>query len=64
MINFKCRKCGKELEDPGAIIWGYPTVTLRGPACFKQEECDKNHLCQECYREVMLFIDEDYIFPM
>lgn len=59
MIHPNCIKCGVELEKSGAIIWGYPTVELGR----KQEQCDKNHLCTICYKEVMLFIDSEYEFP-
>lgn len=59
MIHPNCRKCGDELEDNGAIIWGYPTVG----SSRKQEQSDKNHLCKKCYKAVMIFIDPEYEFP-
>ena len=63
MINPKCRKCGNELEENGAILSGPPFMDRRGPAFSPQEVTDKNHLCVKCYKLVMKFIDEDYEFP-
>jgi len=63
VIKPKCRLCGCELDKLGAIIWGYPVVEWRGIDGKKQEQCDKNHLCQKCYKEVMIFIDPEYEFP-
>ncbi|HUX61339.1 MAG TPA: hypothetical protein VMV32_08500 [Ignavibacteriaceae bacterium] len=49
MIKAICKKCGKELEENGAILWSEPD---------ENEKCKKTHLCVECYKEVIEFIEK------
>ena len=46
MIKANCdnKKCGKEIEDRGAILWSVPD---------QEEMCKKTHLCRKCYRGIM-----------
>ena len=43
-IKVICR-CGKELNEPGAILWSPPD---------KEGKCVKTHICKECYEKEML----------
>ena len=42
MIKVECDRCGDELDEPGALLFGPPV------GCFGQEEVAKLHLCILC----------------
>jgi len=42
MLDIKCYKCGKDLEEPGALIFSPP----------KDNRVDKIHLCIICWRDL------------
>jgi uncharacterized protein YlxW (UPF0749 family) len=45
-ISITCNKCGKELEEPGALLFDTPL----------DNKCLKRHLCADCYHEVRRWI--------
>jgi len=47
MLNIKCDKCKKEIDEKGAILWSPPN---------NDEMCKKIHLCTKCYKIVMKYI--------
>ena len=47
MIKVICAKCDKELKRQGALLFSPP----RG------EECEKTHLCFDCYDEILELIN-------
>ena len=55
MINADCRMCGNDLEKKGAILWGVPIDGY--PLAIDGEVCEKTHLCTDCYKLVMGFIE-------
>jgi hypothetical protein len=48
MICVACEKCGKQLEYQGALLFGPP----------KGSECNKWHICEACYRLLMVWMDK------
>jgi len=42
-ITPKCNKCGKELNEFGAILLSPPG---------KDDIVEKMHICRECYKEI------------
>jgi hypothetical protein len=50
MIKPTCSRCGNELSDFGAILFGPPDRNARAK---------KMHLCKGCYREVLRLIKTD-----
>jgi hypothetical protein len=47
MIAVKCHVCGKELEQPGAILLSPPN---------KYDSIKKMHICSGCYQGVMMYM--------
>ena len=43
MIDPHCDRCGRELDEPGAILLGPPDA---------EQKVLKHHLCQECYEVI------------
>lgn len=48
-MTFDCIKCGGEIEEPGALLFGPPEEDFDGMVM-------KDHLCGTCYERVMIFI--------
>jgi hypothetical protein len=44
-LDFKCNSCGRQLIEPGAILFSPPKETAGGETIM----CNKYHLCQECF---------------
>jgi hypothetical protein len=44
-LDFKCNSCGRQLTEPGAILFSPPKETAGGETIM----CNKYHLCQECF---------------
>lgn len=49
MIRAKCAACGKELDEPGGILFGPPEAN---------ENVRKRHLCLVCYAVVETIVEE------
>lgn len=47
-LHVSCRRCGDELNEQGAILWGPPN---------EHEDSHKIHLCLSCYQATCAFID-------
>ena len=50
MLNFNCVICSKQLEEPGAIIFGPPEKKELSATVMVK----KHHVCAKCYREKIL----------
>lgn len=55
MIAVYCCQCGKELGQPGALIFGPPSYAVN------DLQCRKYHMCIECfYDHTVIFDVEDF----
>ena len=57
-IKVKCSFCKKELNKPGAVLWGPPylvTVYNKNKTLMvkKKEVCDKYHICINCFNKTI-----------
>ena len=48
MIKVYCRKCNKELDEQGSLVFGIPNGLC---------EVSKNHICTNCHSELMDWMD-------
>jgi hypothetical protein len=44
MIKESCFICKKELNEPGALLWGVPD---------ENKKCLKTHICAMCYPQLI-----------
>lgn len=62
MIKVTCKMCKKELDEPGAILFGVPGDIPRNiyiPIGQDQTELVmKHHICIECYDKLIDFIEQ------
>jgi hypothetical protein len=56
MIDPKCDVCGKELMEPGAILYG-PPEDISKIEGVERMYSRKEHICQRCYRDLRNIID-------
>lgn len=54
LIKVACKKCGKDLTEPGGILFGMPIGSEKNV-----DVVAKRHLCRDCYNLVEHFIDAD-----
>lgn len=50
MINPKCEKCGKELQEFGAILLSPPNIS---------NMVVKYHICRDCYEKILKLLKND-----
>ena len=46
-LDIKCDKCGKILNNPGALLFSVPDKKLF---------CKKYHICSKCYMCMLVFL--------
>jgi hypothetical protein len=54
MLNFKCDKCGKKIQEPSALVFS-PPFLMQSNA---QPTVDKYHICVKCWDMLQLWIEE------
>lgn len=58
MIAIKCKMCGKELAEPGALVFSPPMHDNIYLAMNEDDmKCKKYHICVNCYDKLYDFID-------
>jgi hypothetical protein len=50
MIKTLCNICSKELEKPGALIFGPPEESVDSDS-YARTIVPKYHICEKCYKE-------------
>lgn len=47
-IQVNCNRCGDELDDPGALVFGPPLWGIK---------VQKRHVCMKCWPKLMRWFD-------
>jgi hypothetical protein len=58
MLRLRCNKCGTELKEPAALVFGPPHLKpiVFGDKGVDTYACDKYHICKECWVKLKRWI--------
>ena len=59
MLKIKCYICKKELEQPGAILFGPQEMIENDGEPFPAGMVQKYHICTNCYYDIYAYMTVD-----